>query len=118
MQRNGVAVTNFGQWSCDIQMADLYCFMRKILEKYQWDPGLAEKMLKTYHEKKPISAEEWENLKVRFSYPDKYWKLANYYYTHNKVLISGKNVEKLQTLILQKENWETFVTKCFEKYPF
>ena len=118
MQRNGVAVTNFGQWSCGIQMADLYCFMRKILEKYQWDPVLAEKMLKTYHERKPISKEEWENLKVRFSYPDKYWKLADYYYTHNKVLISGKNVEKLQTLISQKENWESFVSECFEKYPF
>ena len=29
----GTAVTNFGHWSFDIQIADLYRFMRKILEK-------------------------------------------------------------------------------------
>ena len=118
MLKNGLAVTNFGQWSCDIQISDLYRFMRKILEKYQWDVGLGEKMLETYHKRKPISFEEWENLKIRFSYPEKYWKLANHYYTHNKVFISEKNLEKLQTLISQKENWEKFLEKCFEKYPF
>ena len=32
----GTAVTNFGHWSFDIQVADLYRFMRKILEKYNW----------------------------------------------------------------------------------
>ena len=30
------------------------------------------------------------------NYPEKYWKLANHYYTHNKAVISGKNVEKVQ----------------------
>ena len=37
ISREDIAVTNFGRWSYDIQMADLYQFMRKILEKYNWD---------------------------------------------------------------------------------
>ena len=107
------AVTNFGHWSFDVQMADLYRFMRKILEKYSWDPRMAEKMLSSYSAVRPISESEWQNLKVRFLYPEKYWKLANNYYTRNKVVISGKNVEKLRIMIRQKEQWERFPDECF-----
>ena len=60
------AVTNFSHWNFDVQMADLYRFMRKILEKYCWDPYIAEKMLSTYDSIRPISMSEWQNLKVRF----------------------------------------------------
>ena len=111
------AVTNFGHWSFDVQMADLYRFMRKILEKYSWDPRIAEKMLSSYNAVRPISKSEWQNLKVRFLYPEKYWKLANHYYSHKKVWISEKNVEKLQNLIRQREKWENFGYECFQDYP-
>ena len=113
----GTAVTNFGHWSFDIQVADLYRFMRKILEKYNWNQELAGEMLREYHKIRPISAEEWKNLRVRFTYPEKYWKLANYYYSHKKVWISEKNVEKLQNLIRQREIWENFAEECFRDYP-
>ena len=42
---------------------------------------------------KPITKDEWEYLRIRFIYPEKYWKLSNYYYTHNKAWISEKNTE-------------------------
>ena len=116
MLRKGEAVTNFGNWCFDIQMADLYHFMRKILEKYSWDLTLGKEMLTEYHRIRPVSYQEWQNLKVRFTYPEKYWKLANYYYSHKKVWISGKNVEKLENLINQKEIWEKFIQNCFQKY--
>lgn len=118
MVKGGTAVTNFGHWSFDIQMSDLYRFMRKILEKYNWDLHLAREMLKTYHRIRPISEREWQNLRVRFTYPEKYWKLANYYYSHNKAWISEKNTEKLQVLMKQQMIWENFGEKCFGKYPF
>ena len=111
------AVTNFGHWSFDIQMSDLYCFMRKILEKYNWDLRLAREMLREYHKIRPISPQEWQYLRVRFTYPEKYWKLANHYYSHKKVWISEKNVEKLQNLIRQREKWENFGYECFQDYP-
>ena len=49
------AVTNFSHWSFDVQMADLYRFMRKILEKYSWDLHLAQKMLSAYDSVRPLS---------------------------------------------------------------
>lgn len=118
MLGGSTAVTNFSHWSFDIQMSDLYRFMRKILEKYNWELHLAQEMLRAYHRVRPISPSEWQNLRVRFTYPEKYWKLANYYYSHNKAWISEKNTEKLKTLMKQKTIWEQFGEKCFGRYPF
>lgn len=107
------AVTNFDKWNFDIQAADLYRFMRKILEKHQWDPELGRKMLLAYHQVRPLTREEVENLRIRFAYPEKYWKLANYYYTHNKAWVSEKNVEKLEKLREQMEKWRKFVESIY-----
>ena len=59
-------MTNFGHFSFDVQISDLYCFMRKILEKYNWDVFLARRMLEQYDKIRPISSEEWETIFVRF----------------------------------------------------
>ena len=53
--KNQAAVTNFGHFSFDVQISDLYCFMRKILEKYNWDVFLARRMLEQYDKIRPIS---------------------------------------------------------------
>ena len=107
------AVTNFDKWNFDIQVGDLYRFMRKILEKHQWDLDLGRKLLLAYQQVRPLSREEVENLRIRFAYPEKYWKLANYYYTHNKAWISEKNLEKLEKLREQKDKWRNFVESVF-----
>lgn len=107
--RHSAAVTNFDRWGYDVQMSDLYQFMRKILEKHDWKLSLGEKIIEAYETVRPLTLKERENLKVRFSYPEKYWKLANYYYTHNKAWISEKNTEKLNKLTSQYKNWRDFV---------
>lgn len=113
IQETQIAITGFDKWKYDLQVVDLYCFMRKILEKAGWDVRLGEKMLRTYDREKTLSAQEYEHLKIRFSYPEKYWKLANYYYAHNKAWISEKNVEKLQNVLAQKKAWRAFVQEIF-----
>lgn len=105
----GTAVTNFDQWCYDVQIVDLYQFMRKILEKHDWNFRLGKSILEAYEEMRPLSMDERENLRIRFAYPEKYWKLANYYYTHNKAWVSEKNLEKLNRLTHQEEKWRTFV---------
>ena len=121
--KNQAAVTNFGHFSFDVQISDLYCFMRKILEKYNWDVFLARRMLEQYDKIRPISSEEWENLQIRSGscvhIRKKYWKLANYYFAHNKAWISGKNTEKLEKVIAPEENMGGFPDKLlFGKIPF
>ena len=66
-------------------------------------------MLKAYHEIKPVSREEWINLKIRFSYPEKYWKQLNFYYNSKKAWFPARNMEKIRILMEQAENQKNFL---------
>lgn len=107
--REGVAVTNFEHWNYGLQIADLYQFMRKILEKHQWNLELGVEMLRSYQKNKAITPGEVEILKLLLAYPWKYWKLANFYANSNKVWISRKNIEKLMKTIAQADPWRAFL---------
>lgn len=107
--RDGVAVTNFEHFNWGLQIADLSHFMRKILEKHQWDKELGREMIASYQSMRKLSQGELKNLMLLLSYPWKYWKVANYYANSNKVWISPKNVEKLKKSISLWEPWKEFV---------
>lgn len=107
--REGIVFTNFEHWSYGLQTADLYQFMRKILEKHRWNRELGDMMLRSYESAKPLSDSEILNLKLQLSYPWKFWKLANFYTNSNKVWISQKNTEKLNQTIALIEPWERFL---------
>lgn len=97
-----IAVVNFQKFYTGMQLMDLYYFMRKILEKHNWDVELGSILLEDYNRILPISKEEMEVLHAMFLYPEKYWKQMNFYYNTNKVWIPQKNIEKLRKAAEQK----------------
>ena len=111
--QQGMATTNFEHSCLDIQAADLYYFMRKVLEKHHWSVELGRAMLRTYQEIKPLGEGEKEYLCLRFVYPEKFWKVLNSYYHSNKAWISEKNVEKLSVAISQTEEKKKFLKNIF-----
>lgn len=113
MTSKGIATTNFEHFANDIQASDLYYFMRKVLEKHEWNTELGRAMLRVYQEIMPLSEEERDYLAIRFSYPEKFWKLINSYYHSNKAWIPEKDVEKLRTVIAQTERKKRFLESIF-----
>lgn len=109
-----IATTNFEYCKFDFQVNDLYRFMRKILEKHDWNQRLGMRMLERYALERPISREERRLLYVRMLYPEKFRKLANHYYGSNKAWVSGRFLEKLENLNRQEEKKDKFV-KLLEK---
>lgn len=55
MGRDYVAVTGFGRMHLGLQVEDLYYFMRKVMEKHNWDCGLGNGMLEAYERVLPMS---------------------------------------------------------------
>lgn len=98
-----MAVVNFERFGLDVQVNDLYLFLRKILEKQNYDCRLGMRILQAYEKVRPLTDEEREYLSIRLQYPEKFWKLANYYYNTNKAWIPGKHMEKLEKFLAQKE---------------
>ena len=115
--KNTVWLTNFENAAYDVLVRDVANFLRKIMEKYNWNMGLAADMLKEYEKERTLTAAEWEQLLIRLSYPEKFWKIANHYYNTNKAWVSGRNIEKLQTVIAQEEQRTQFLNllNCFVK---
>ena len=113
MLHSGVATTNFGHAREDIQVVDLYYFLRKIMEKHHWDVALGDRILNEYHKNRTISKEEREFLAICIAYPEKFWKAANSYYRSRKIWISAKNIEKLEMVICQTEEKKAFLNTIF-----
>ncbi len=108
-----MAVTNFEHFQIDIQVTDLYYFIRKIMEKKNWDVELGRKMLESYEEVKVLTNKEKEYIALRMAYPEKFWKITNFYYNSNKAWISEKNIEKLKISIQQQEKKYQFINEIF-----
>ncbi len=109
-----VAVVHFERCIADSQMRDLYLFLRKILEKNNWDLKIAYTLLEAYDREKTLTMADRMQLYYRFSYPEKFWKIANFYYNSGKAWIPEKNAEKLTRILEQEESRETFLRSLCE----
>lgn len=111
MRGTDVAFIEFSQMHKGAQMADLYHFMRKVMEKHNWNEQLGLAMIESYEQILPMEQEDRICLYYLFLYPEKYWKQLNYYYNANKAWIPAKNVEKLKNLDDQQEGRNRFLSK-------
>lgn len=109
----GISVVNFEKFALDCQMRDLYLFLRKLLEKTNWSAPLARGLLDVYSKEKKLTAADWLQLYYRFAYPEKFWKIVNFYYNSGKAWIPGRNMEKMQRLIDQRAAKKAFLEQTF-----
>jgi len=109
----GIATTNFEHAQSNIQVTDLYYFLRKVMEKNQWDTALGDKILNCYQRQIPFKKGELDYIAICLAYPEKFWKAANSYHRSRKVWIPAKNLEKLELVIKQTEQKNEFLENIF-----
>lgn len=107
--REGVTVLNYEKALYDVQAGDLSNFMRKILEKHNWNLGLGMDMLDAYNKVRLLTAAEMKQLYIRLAYPEKFWKISNHYYNSNKAWMCSRDLEKLSKVVGQEEAKERFL---------
>lgn len=103
-----VAIIEFNRMHLGVQAGDLYHFIRKVMEKHQWDRNLGDKLLNAYNRILPMGKKDREYLYYLFLYPEKYWKQLNFYYNAGKAWIPARNTEKVKSLAAQQE-----ARRCF-----
>lgn len=113
MGETDMAVIEFHRMHLGEQMEDLYYFLRKVMEKHDWNAGLGMELLEAYERVLPISGTQRRHLYYLFLYPEKYWKQINFYFNANKAWIPARNIEKLKSLEEQMEAREKFLEKIF-----
>lgn len=111
--QEGMAVTGFEHAHRDVQMEDLYYFLRKCMEKHHYDERLGYRMMRAYDLVNNLGKKERDYLAIRLAYPEKFWKITNSYYHSGKAWIPAKNVEKLSLSVAQTEEKKRFLRNLF-----
>lgn len=93
-----MVATHFEKCCKDIQVRDLYLFLRKILEKNEWSYELGKQVMDAYFSEKEPGRDEKRYLFARLLYPERFWKIANAYLNKRKSLPPRRQSEKLTAL--------------------
>lgn len=107
--RANMATTNFDKACIGIQVTDLYQFMRKVMEKNDWDIDIGSMILDNYTRVLPIDKDELKQLYVLLLYPEKFWKITNFYYNGKKSWVPQRNIQKLIGIQEQMEMKKQFL---------
>ena len=107
--KQGVALVGLERFTYDLQVRDLANFVRKMMEKNEWNAALGKRLIEAYEKERRLEAEEKECLYLFLAYPEKFWKLASHYNHANKSWLSERDAVKLEKLVLQEELRENFL---------
>lgn len=113
---NKTFMINFEKFALDTPARDLSLFFRKIMEKNGWSPVWGKKMLRAYEKNRRLSAREKQDLYYRLSYPEKFWKIVNFYYNSGKAWIPARNLEKLEKLLKQEKEKKQYMEESFMQW--
>lgn len=111
--RQGAAIVHFDSFSYDVKVSDLANFIRKMMEKNNWNTGLGMDLIRAYDNVRKLDKQELRYLYLYLAYPEKFWKIANHYYNSHKAWLSGRNIEKLERVIEQEGAREQFLQMLF-----
>ena len=114
--KDGVYLINFEKCVSDSPVRDLYLFMRKLMEKSNWAEGIGFELINSYDKIRPMEKEEYRQLYYRLAYPEKFWKIVNFYYNSGKAWIPGRNLEKLIRVTGQEKDKQDFLSKFRSRY--
>lgn len=106
-----IIATHFEKCRQDIQVRDLYLFLRKILEKNEWSYEFGQEVMDAYLSVRDLNQDEKKYLYAGLLYPERFWKIANAYLNKRKSLPPRRQSEKLQAL----KQIETARRKFLEK---
>ena len=108
------ATTNFDRAMVGIQVYDLYHYLRKVMEKNDWDVDYGSMILDKYNKIKPLSKIELKVLYALLLYPEKFWKITNFYYNSKKSWVPQRNIQKLVNIQEQYHAKDIFLNRLKE----
>ena len=113
-----LATVNFDRFHVGYQLIDLYQFIRKVMEKNNYNFDMAVKIIEEYDRILPLTREDYRYIYILYSYPEKFWKVSNRYMNSRKCWISPANLEKLSKLITDEHEKQKFLSDFCNHYGF
>ena len=109
----GIAIVGFEKFRRETVVYDLANFLRKILEKHNWNGGLGMDLVMAYNAIRPLERAELLQLYARLLFPEKFWKITNRFYNAKKSQGVGVYGTKLEKLFVQEKKRQEFLSMLF-----
>ncbi len=106
-------IVHFENFQYNWPMTDLANFVRKMLEKNDWNEKMGREMIAEYNRYRPLQIVEYRQLYGLLLFPEKFWKVTNHYMNSRKTWISGRDIDKLKKVIEQEEKRLVFLENVF-----
>lgn len=110
------ATIHFERFYHGYPILDVYYFLKKTLEKNDYDFTFCETFLSSYDRFMPLSKNDLLCLYGLFLFPEKFWKISNQYMSHKKHWISPRYIEKLEEFVNKKDLRAIFLEKYVQIY--
>ena len=110
------ATIHFEHFFYGYPILDLYYFLRKALEKNNYNFAFCEKIIGSYHQEFPLTHEDLQCLYGLLLFPEKFWKISNQYMGHKKHWVSPRYIDKLEEFVSSKELRTLFLEKYVQIY--
>lgn len=102
LEKQKLATVNFGRCDYGLQLLDFCGFLRKLMEKNNWEKRRGIHAIEAYQKERSWENEEARLLYILLLYPEKFWKQMNFYYNGKKAWMSMKNFDKLKKIEAQE----------------
>lgn len=102
LEKQRIATVNFERCEYGLQLMDFYGFLRKLMEKNNWEKRRGIRTIEAYQQTYGWEAEEGKLLYILLLFPEKFWKQMNFYYNGKKAWMSMKNFDKLKKIEAQE----------------
>lgn len=110
------ATIHFERFYHGYPILDVYYFLKKALEKNNYNFTFCETFLVNYDHFLPLSKNDLLCLYGLFLFPEKFWKISNQYMAHKKHWISPRYIEKLEEFVHKKDLRSIFLEKYLQIY--
>jgi CotS family spore coat protein len=105
-------VIDFDYCAHELRAHDFARFLRKMLRRADWNPEVAETILKTYHAIDPLYADELQVLKAVLYFPQRYWRAVERGFLSHRYSPEGA-VKKMRQEVAKLDEWKS----CLDVFP-
>lgn len=111
-----IATMGFDRFHAGCQLMDLYQFIRKVMEKNNYNFEFVILILEEYNRVIPLCEKDYDFIYMMCSYPEKFWKIGNRYMNSKKSWISPVNMEKLLKVIADEQEKQKILSEFTHYY--
>ena len=102
-------IVGFDNMLPDCRVSDFTQYLRKVMEKHDWNKELGGQMVSDYIKKGCLTIEERQDLYARMLYPMRFWKVVNHYSNSRKTGAHLRDRDKLENFLQQEESRQQFL---------